>query len=257
MKSSACTIVVASCDRYADTWRPFAALFHHYWPECPYEAVLVTESPVAQPPDGFNRISSAGKLGWGDRLAFALAEVNTSFTLLLCDDYFLCAPVENAVIERALALAQKHGAGNLRLIPNPAHTSVFSEAEGLGLYKPSTAYCIATQAGLWDTRFLQRIAQGYNSIWEFERKGSFRDDLNMPLLGTTEKTFPFLDAIHKGRWEDEALRLCREHNIPLDLDYRQGYTRWDRVRESIKSFVFNINPTLLVRVQNALNMGHK
>ena len=252
-----CSVVVASCDKYADLWRPFAALFGHYWPECPYETVLVTESPVAQPPAGYSRVVSAGKQGWGDRLAFALAGIDTPYTLLLCDDYFLCAPVDAAVIERCLLLARKYDAGNLRLIPNPPHTAVFSDAERLGVYEPSTAYCIATQAGLWNTRFLQRIAQGYNSIWEFERRGSFRDDLTMPLLGTAEKVFPFIDAVHKGRWEDEALRLCRLHQIPVDLCYRQGYSRWDRIREYVKGLVFNLNPTLLVRVQNALNLGHK
>ena len=256
MSQSNCTIIIASCDRYSDTWQPFAALFKHYWPGCPYETVLVTESPVANPPEGFSHVVNAGKLGWGDRLAVALEDVTTPYTLLLCDDYFLYAPVD-AVVERALALAQKYDIGNLRLIPNPPHTSTFSEGEELGLYKPSSAYCIATQAGLWNTRFLQRIAKGYNSIWEFERQGSFRKDLDLPLLGTTKKVFPFIDAIHKGRWEDEALRLCHAHNIPLNLDYRPGYTRWDKIREAIKSFIFNINPTLLVRIQNTLNLGHK
>jgi len=255
MPSPSCTIVITSCDRYADTWQPFATLFKHHWPDCTYETVLVTESPAPQPPDAFSRVVAAGKIGWGDRLAFALESVNTTQTLLLCDDYFLCAPVDVAVFERMLELAEKHNAGNLRLIPNPAHTALFSKDEGLGVYKPSTAYCIATQAGLWNTRFLQRIAKGYNSIWEFERNGSFRDDLDMPLLGTVEKVFPFTDAVHKGRWEEAALRLCREHQISLDLRYRRRYSIWDRVRVSIQSFIFDLNPNMVVRIQNALK-GH-
>jgi len=252
MHSPHCTIVITSCDRYADTWRPFATLFKHHWPGCPYETVLVTESPVPQTPGGFSRVVAAGKLGWGDRLALALSEIQTPRALLLCDDYFLCAPVDAAVFERMLGLAEKHNAGNLRLIPNPAHTALFSKEEGLGVYKPSTAYCIATQAGIWDTRFLQRIAKGYASIWEFERNGSFREDLDMPLLGTVEKVFPFTDAVHKGRWEEAALRLCREHQIPLDLRLRKKFSFRDRARVSVQSFVFNLNPNLVVRIQNAL-----
>lgn len=252
-----CSIVIASCDRYADLWHPFAVLFKHYWSECPYETILVTESPVQQPPLGYSKIVSAGKQGWGDRLAMTLADLSTPYTLLLCDDYFLCAPVDTAIIERYLSLAQEYDVGNLRLIPNPPPTTSFSDAERLGKYTPCTAYCIATQAGLWNTRFLQRIAQGYNSIWEFERRGSFRKDLSMPLLGTTEKVFPFIDAVHKGRWEEEALRLCRDHQISLDLGYRKGFSRWDRIREYLKGRILNLNPTLIVRIQNALNIGHK
>ena len=43
-KSESCTVLVASCDKYADLLGPFSALWRKFWPDCPFEVVLVTES---------------------------------------------------------------------------------------------------------------------------------------------------------------------------------------------------------------------
>ncbi len=42
-----CTVLVASCDKYADLLRPFDILWRKYWADCPFETVLVTETTPA------------------------------------------------------------------------------------------------------------------------------------------------------------------------------------------------------------------
>ena len=37
-----CTVVVCSCDKYADLLESFAVLWRKYWPDCPFETMLVT-----------------------------------------------------------------------------------------------------------------------------------------------------------------------------------------------------------------------
>lgn len=37
------TILVMSCDKYFDTWKPFITCFRKYFPACPYQVALSTE----------------------------------------------------------------------------------------------------------------------------------------------------------------------------------------------------------------------
>jgi len=246
------TIIVTSCDKYADLWKPFSMLFKRYWPDCPYGLKLVTESPAREGDFVFDEVISCGRIGWGDRLALALEQVKTPYVLLLCDDYLLCDRVENAKMEHFIDLAEKYAVGNLRMIQSPRHSGLFSAEGKLGYYKPKTPYCIATQAGLWNTEFLRRLAKGYDSIWAFERLGSFRDDLNLPIIGTQTMEFPFEDAVHKGKWENAGIRLCERNGIAPDSAWRKTLSNIDYVREHLKGAILEANPMLILKIQNGL-----
>jgi len=35
-----CSILIPSCDKYSDLWRPFFTLFWRHWPDCPFPVYL-------------------------------------------------------------------------------------------------------------------------------------------------------------------------------------------------------------------------
>ena len=77
MINADCTVLVCSCDKYADVVGPFAALYRKYWPDCPFETVLVTETDLGQ--SGFDRTIACGEgLNWCEMLVMALGSVFTS-----------------------------------------------------------------------------------------------------------------------------------------------------------------------------------
>ena len=252
-----CTVLVASCDKYADLLRPFSALWRRFWPDCPFEVVLVTET---EPADAkalcFDRVVACGAGGnWCSRLVQALDAISTPYVLMLCDDYYLESSVDTAMIKMRLGQAQEFSAANLRLIPNPKPSLPF--CGDLMEYRKQTAYCIATQAGIWNREFLRGLAEGKSSIWEFERHGSFSvADEVRPLLVTPTKEFPFIDAVHKGHWEKFGLTVCRANGIEPDLSVRGVAPFKARLVEGMKALVFALFPaSLIVRVQNALGVG--
>ena len=257
-----CTVLVCSCDKYADILPAFVALWRRFWPDCPFETVLVTETDPGL--GGFDRTIACGAGGtWCSRLVKALDEISTSCVLMLCDDYFLSQKVDTAQILHRLAQMREFGAGNLRLIPNPSpsdsNSEPFAADDGLFRYRPKSAYCIATQAGLWDRAFLRGLADGRASIWEFERYGSF-DDLvgEMPVLGTAKKEFPFVDAVHKGHWERFGVDVCRENGVDISSSARTLPPLRVRLVEGAKGLVFRIFPwNWIVRAQNAIGAGAK
>lgn len=258
-----CTVLVCSCDKYADLLGPFLTLFRKYWPDCPFELALVTES-APQGDLAFDRVIACGPGGsWCSRLVKALGEIASPYVLMLCDDYYLMKPVDTELMLKRLSQIKSLDADNLRMIPNPPPTKANSVPFGNGTdllrYKPATAYSIATQAGFWRREFLARLATGKASIWEFERFGSF-DPLaaQHPLLVTPTKEFPFSDAVHKGCWEKEGVELLKANGIPFDFSIRGLPPFKTRLVEGLKALVFAIFPwTFIVRVQNALNLGMK
>ena len=79
-----------------------------------------------------------------------------------------------------------------------------------------------------------------------------------PLLVTPEKEFPFVDAVHKGCWENFGVEVCRANGIELDFSVRGLPPFKVRVREWLKGLVFAIFPwTLIVRIQNLFDIGMK
>lgn len=263
MKNANCTVVVCSCDKYADLLDPFLTLFRKYWPDCPFELTLVTEStPDLHGSESFDRIIACGPGGtWSSRLVKAIDQISTPYVLMLCDDYYLNQAVDTQLILKRLDQIIRHGAANLRMIPNPkpGAGNTVGQVEDLYEYKKNTAYCVATQAGFWAKDFLRRLAASSASIWEFERFGSFSvSDDPRPLLVTPTKEFPFLDAVHKGHWEKFGVACLRENNIEFDFSKRGLPPFKVRLVEGIKGLIFAIVPnTWIVRVQNALNLGAK
>jgi len=259
--NSDCTILVCSCDKYADLLEPFSALWKKYWPDCPFETVLVTET-APETDLCFNRVVACGKGGnWCSRLVHALGQIETPYVIMLCDDYFLSSPVDTRGILTRLEQAKNFNAANLRMIPNPVPGTGNSTPYEGGLfeYRKDTAYCIATQAGIWNRDFLRGLADGKASIWEFERYGSFAvADDPRPLLVTPTQEFPFIDAVHKGHWEKFGVKCLADNDIPYDFSKRGLPSFKVRLVEGLKALVFAIFPhTLIVRVQNRFDVGKK
>ena len=256
MKNTDCTVLVCSCDKYHDVERPFISLLHRFWPDCPLETVLLSETLSTE---GFDRVvlTGPGKT-WCEMLVEALAQIDTPYVLLLMNDYFLNAQVDTKAFLKRLDEAKRFNAASLRLNPLPKGRKPWRGADLMEMPK-NVAYCVTCQTSIWNREFLLDLARRNKSAWEFERYGSFMTGAEKrPLLVTQTKEFPFVDAVHKGYWEKFGLEVCRENGIDL-----AGITRTlppfkARVVEGAKAVAFKMLPTtLLVRFQNRFGLGAK
>jgi len=241
-----CTVLVTSCDAYRDVERPFLALWRKFWPDCPFELVVNGETGSAE---GFDRaiLSGKGKC-WSAMLAEALAQITTPYVLMLMNDYYLNAPVDTRLLLRRLAACKAQQALNYRLNPNPPRAI------------KNTAYAVSCQAGIWDREFLRSLALKTKSAWEFERYGSFMFDPSdpRPILVSEKQEFPFTDAVHKGCWEPAGVALLKANDIACDFSVRGLPSFKKRLVEGLKKLIFKLFPwTLIVRIQNLLNVGMK
>ena len=238
MMDRACTVLVTSCDAYRDVEAPFVALFRKYWPDCPFELVVVGETGAES---GFDRQILTGKgKSWSEMLSEALGLIHTPYVIMLMNDYYLESRVDNALILKRLEEAKQKDALNYRLCPDPPRAV------------KNTAYAVSCKAGIWNREFLRDLATKTRSAWEFERFGSFLFDEadKRPLLVTERLEFPFLDVIHKGYWEPHGVELLRRVGIAYDFSVRGLPPMAVRVKEWLKAAVFRISPELVTRIQN-------
>lgn len=249
------TVVVTSCDAYADVEKPFFALWQKYWPDCPFEVVLLTET--AQNNFPCRTIYTGKGKTWCAMLVEALEQITTPYVMLLMNDYYLTAKVNTAQLLKRVEDMRRYNAINLRLIPNPPIKHIYKDTD-LGEYPKNTAYCVACQAGFWDREVLRSLASRNRSAWEFERYGSYmlRDEAR-PILATRTKEFPFVDAVHKGYWEEWGIAAAKDNGIELDFAVRSAPPLGVRIKEGLKRIIFLAAPELVVRIQNIFNAGKK
>ncbi len=256
MRNTDCTILVTSCDAYQDVEGPFITLFRKYWSDCPFEAVLLTETTETK---GFDRIIKTGKgKTWSQMLVEALKQIETPYVLMEMNDFMLAAPVDTANILKRIEQMKQFDVVNLRLIPNPPGQRPWRETDLLEMPK-NTAYCVSCQTGIWQREYLLGLAAQNKSAWEFERYGSFMvGNEPRPILVTPKREYPDVDTVHKGYWVPSGVQLLKENGIDYDFSKRGPQTFTVRLREGFKSLIFAIFPwTLIVRIQNLFGIGKK
>ena len=251
MKNKDCTILVCSCDSYRDIEGPFIALWRKYWPDCPFESVLLSETRTTP---GFDRAILAGRgKSWCEMLAFALESLSTPYVIMLMNDYLLSSRVDTPAVLRRIDDARRLGAASLRLVPNPPGKTPWQGSDLFEMPK-NTAYCVSCQVTIWRRDFLLELARGNSSAWEFERCGSFQTaQQKRPLLVTGQCEFHYVDSLHKGYWERKGLALCEANGVEVDAASRTLPPISCRIREAFKAFCYAVFPvTQLVKLQNFL-----
>ncbi len=255
------TVVVSSCDKYADLLRPFSVAFQQYWPDCRYPRLLVTESaPTVLPEYIFDDILACGKgVSWCARLLAAAKQVTTPYMLLILDDFFLCDQFSNIKMEQYLKLAQKYESGSLRLVPLPAPHVALPEQE-IGEYKRGEAYRVCAQVAIWDTAYLIALLSETpdSELWEFERRGSFlSESFAAPMLGTYRYVFPYTEIICAGKWLSSGLVFCSRAGIEIDESIRPTESDFYLGWRCIRGGIFKWNPTLITKLKNAVTFRKK
>lgn len=243
-------ILVMSCDDYADLWDPFINCFEKYWPDCPYPKFIATETLLCND-RFFSETIIAGRALWSDRLDFALSKIKQEHLIIFCEDYLLCDRVSNEKIQSFVNISRKYSAGNLRLSPSPFPDHILPGEDGIGEVKKGAQYRISTQVGIWSKRYLLQFAGLHVNAWDFERAGSaISNNFEQPILSTTKHFFPFIDSVHRGKWEDQGVLLCERNGILIDSTHRLVMTNFDYIIKFGKGLIIGCAPKLIIRLIN-------
>lgn len=243
------SIIVNTCDSYADVLKLFFAAFDEYWPECEYNVYINTE----QNQDNYGRATIInyhaidGVDRWGDRLLKALSFVDSEFVLMLYDDFILEAMVDRQLIKDIVEFMKNDPDSSVcYLINTGLPTQVGSAIGFLSLVKDGCDYRLNSAPAIWRKSDLMRFTGKNDNPWAWEVFGSYRTygmKNNFYTIAPGIKDIYQYDyrkggAIYRGRWV-RAVVAEKFDRYKLDIEPSiRGYSE-DALDES-RSFAWKI-----------------
>jgi len=124
------------------------------------------------------------------------------------------------------------------------------------LLPPETPYRMSVVPAIWDRDFLLTAFHEDLSAWDFERVGSFeKSTYSKTVLVTVDRVFARVcetGAVMQGKWLRGVAAFAKENNLKIDFSKRETLSSKDLFLKDCKSFVYNLNPALIVKIQNWL-----
>ena len=243
-EQASCAVLVMSCDAYSDLWKPFFALLHQYWPECPFPVYLGTNWTAY---DGRGVTSLlAGDGEWSERLRLCLEQIASDYVLLLLEDYFLDKPISTREILRHLDSLDELQGAMLRLYPRPGPDTRVPGNAQIGRIDVHAPYRMSTQPAIWHRAQLLRLIVDEESIWEFEWKGTVRSkQLRDGFYATWTKAFPFRHVLERGEWFWLAARHYQKQGIGCDFEARSVMSPWSGMVKTLNRLRKNTTNAVL------------
>lgn len=166
------SMLLLSCDNYSDLWDDFFNLKEKFWPECPYQWYVVTESKDCER-ENVRAIKCGKELNWSGRFRKAVQTVATPFIGIYLEDYFINSPIDSERIEQLVILMNEKRVDFLDLGNvfkhkiNQPNKQYF--ADHLMIIDKHLRYGLDTAAAIWKKEYLlEKLGEGDYSAWRFE-----------------------------------------------------------------------------------------
>jgi hypothetical protein len=231
-----CTILILSCDKYADLWKPFFQQFHKHWKDCPYPVVLGSNTVVYKNKK-VRTILSGPDSDWSTSLLSILQQIETPYVFLWLDDIFPISDVRTKRFADALASLGKNDGVHMHMMPTPKPDEQLANGK-YGVYKKGAPYRV-NSVGFWGVAALRNLLLPGESPWSFEIMGSYRSSFTDGFYCSMKPLFERLHVIEKGKIFQDAHEYCQKHGIPLDLSKRPILASGRHLRSELQKIYFN------------------
>ncbi len=235
-------VVIISCDKYSDLWKPFLHQFRLHWPDCPFPVYLTSNFNDEKFP-GVQTLPVGEDRSWSDNLLKALATVQEDYVLMYIEDLFLVEAVQGPLLAKALAWAEQHRPNHLRLNCTEPPTRRCDDL--VGELEPGAPYRTSTVLSLWNKAALVQLLLPGENAWQFEIRGSQRSDSMDRFYSLYQDCFPVLNGVIKGKWTREAVARLAAQGAPLQLEARAVMSVREAARfqfHTFRSKIFKLVP---------------
>jgi hypothetical protein len=210
-------VLMMTCKRYKQVWKPFITLFKRYWPDCPYKFIMGTDVGSY---NGVEVIEVGKDLGWSDNCIYVLKQLNAERIILFFEDFLPIKKFDTDKIRRLVRHSFDYNVGCLRLAPCPGPTASWHGTESLGVLQPNDQYRLSLQTAIWDRSLLLELLRPGENGWQTEVIGTKRaSKRNEPFLSVWRGQSPtpyIITAVVKSVWLDSALEFLKEENISMN-----------------------------------------
>lgn len=227
------TLLVPSCDRYADLWAPFFALLRRHWPDCPFRVVVGSNHlPCAEA--GAQALCIGDDVDWSRGVRAMVERVETPAVLVVLEDFLLRRRVDTAEVLARVDDFFRLDAAYLRMRPFPPPDVRLARFPAVGECEPGAPYRASMQAALWRKEDLLALLRDGENPWEFEVYGARRSDaFERGFYSAHTDVLDYYAAVTMGKWIPYGVALCRENGVAVDLAARPMMSPEEAMRRNV------------------------
>lgn len=228
-------ILILSCDKFSDLWKPYFSLFWKYY-HGSFQVYLGSNSVNFQG-DNVKTIFSGEDIDWSTSFRTILKQIPNNYILLLLEDIFITSKIDTDRITQHLQYMKDNKAKHIHLVPTPKPNKWVMNQE-FGVYEKGTPYRVNV-VGYWDKEYLLSLLLDGESPWDFEIQGSYRTVYDDGFYCLEKPLFSLVHVLEKGSWLPEAVSYCKEHDVSLDIDKRQILSNLTNLISNLQEYYFN------------------
>lgn len=236
-------IFICSCDRYSDLWPTVASSFQMYWPNCPYD-IYIHSNEIKDFEIDHERmkiISTGPDLDWSSNLITAIESLQDDYLLMWIDDVFLRGHVETRKLQDFIEFMLINNADALKLRRHPKVQHY--NRNKIGCVPSNTPYRLTVFGVIWKRASLLRALKKGESPWEFEIKGSYRND-GFNVFTLSYDFFSIFHGVVKGLWLRGLKKQLYERGYKIESS-RLEMTIFQSLRNNLantRAFIFHSLP---------------
>lgn len=242
------TIIVNTCDSYADVLDIFFYALKKYWSDISFKIVINTENCFYNyPAITHNYNGKTTKDDWGARLLSTLDSVETEFVLMLYDDFILEDFVHESMVAKVLQIMRQNiTIGAIYLVNTNLPLEEGNDNSCFVRVKDKADYCLSSFPAIWRKDVLQKYTAPGDTPWAWEVFGSYRTYKDYPTflsLNPSESDIYKYNhakggAIYRGKWVRPVIdKVIKEYGGRIDWEIR-GFSS-DLTHEK-RSFLWKI-----------------
>lgn len=236
------SILVLSCDAYSDLWNDFFTLKERYWPDCPFQTYLVTETKQYNR-NGVAVLCMGKNLNWSGRLKGALKMIDTPLVLPILDDYFIYKTIDNSIILENVDFCLKHSVSFLSLEKKRIMSDPNRQYYNKYVIIPKhEKYPVDTAAAMWDRDyFIKKLGDGDYSAWQFEVNmcNEAESESGIDGLILCDERTPIniteIPIVIQGKFYPAGVKFFKKLGYTIDISHRDMMSCNLIIKEILKS----------------------
>jgi len=242
MEEQKLIVYVTSPDSYRDVLEVFFQAFKRYWSDCKYPFYVTTNEELEEEIDGVTVIANH-KQGdsFVDRTIPFLREINAKYILLMNDDIFLRAPVNNADIDRIVDFMDCNDIKYCRFTAGKKGKPVDGMGELEWVHR-WMSFGVSMQIGIFKKEyFLELLGDGSKSLAQIEN-GINSDMVHEPnsyhtdIIMVNRPIVPHVHSVCAGKWCPGVLDFIEGEGFRFHSD-RPEWLKGEPFSSKVKAWI--------------------
>lgn len=229
-------LLICSCDFYSDCWAPMFHSLDKYWPDCPYDKLLVSNHQDADFP-GVKVIRVGDHKGWASDTLKAVTMTDYDYYIYFQEDYWLNKKVDNDAIKAHVQHCIDNGVDYMKLQRDYPNRDNLRIGETDYCRNPlDIKYSINTASAIWKRDLFSKVLIPGFTGWDFEYKivkyiQENHIKITSEVIYSTQiesEGISFIPAngVQRGKWTPAGVAFLKDNGFENLLETRRTQNRF-------------------------------